>query len=579
MSDNYYWDGFASRRISRRGMVKGSAVAGIAVVGGIACSTSSATPTAVVVAPANTPAAAAPAATAQPTVAPTPPGGTPKYGGIVTFGVTGETPSLDPHATTSTLLFAQGPGLIYSRLVKPSSGPERKDNELLINGDAAETITQPDDLTYIFKLRPNVKFHNIAPVNGRALTADDVVYSFNRQKDLKSNAAVLPPFEKIEAVDKQTVKITVAKPDADFLAALASTTNVIVAKEAVDVKGDLKEGPHIGSGPWLFDSFDKGVTAKLKRNPDYFIKGVPYPDGMEFLRIADDATSKAAFRTGKIAETNTHFTKKDVDSVKKDFPELITSLRPVNGSGLEMGFDQTKPPFNDKRVRQAFSLALDRQAMIDTNFDGAGWWTLNIFFADMSYNLPEDEFKTKLYKRDVAQAKQLLTAAGVQPGLEVEFTFLQFSQVWTDACTLAIAQLKDIGVNAKLKAVDGAVWSGTTSTGQGGYQAYMGPLLPATSTTGDLRGRLYSTGNHNQSKTKDAKLDDMIDKQATITRDPAARKAALQELQRYIVDQAYISSMVGFISAGANWPWLKNLRRAGQPGGDGEPVNWVWLDK
>jgi peptide/nickel transport system substrate-binding protein len=579
MSARDNWD-VLGRRWSRRIVVRGAVLSGAALTGA-ACA-GAATPAAPAPAPAATaPPAAAAAPTTAPTVAPTPVGGTPKYGGTVKFGVTGETNSLDPHRTQSTLFYAQGVGLIYSRLVKPSGGPERKGDEILLTGDVAqEKIEQPDDLTYIFKLRPNVKFHNIAPVNGREMTMNDVVYSFERQRELRLNSAFLPQIEKMEVVDRGTLKITTPRPDADFLGALASSVNLIVAREAVESRnGDLSEGPHIGTGPWLYDSFERTVAARLKKNPDYFIRGVPYVDGVEFLRIAEPAVSHAAFRTQEIPVTNTHFTKKDVDELKRQFPQLTTTLSRTNGSGLEIGFDQARPPFNDRRVRQAISLGLDRQSIIDTAFDGAGTWGLILFAADTNLLLPEDEYKTRHYKRDVARARQLLAEAGVPTPLEVEFTIIRFSQVWDDAAQLAVDQLKEIGVNARLRHVDAAVWSAQTQTGQGDYQAYLGPLLPATSTTGDLRQRLHSTGTRNASKTKDPRLDEMIDRQATLIRDPAARRNALHELQRYVVEQNYVISINGFVSPGARWPWIKNYRTVGQPGGDQEPVTWIWVEK
>src|SRR5205823_3608385 len=83
--------------------------------------------------------------------------------------------------------------------------------------DLAESWEQPDELTYVFKLRPNAKFQNIAPVNGREVVAEDVKYSFERQIALKINAGRLPQFARIESVDAKTVKIVTPKPDADFL--------------------------------------------------------------------------------------------------------------------------------------------------------------------------------------------------------------------------------------------------------------------------------------------------------------------------------------------------------------------------
>jgi hypothetical protein len=89
----------------------------------------------------------------------------------------------------------------------------------------------------------------------------------------------------------------------------------------------------------------------------------------------------------------------------------------------------------------------------------------------------------------------------------------------------------------------------------------------------------HSTGTGNPSKTRDPQLDALIEKQAVVARDPEGRKRALQEIQRYRLDQAYVTSVWGSQSAFAQWPWLKNYRIAGQPGCDHEPINWMWVDK
>src|SRR5207245_10903067 len=108
-----------------------------------------------------------------------------------------------------------------------------------IEGDLAEKWDQPDDLTYVFKLRPGVKHQNIAPVNGREVDAEDVVVSFNRQLALKVNSTFLAGITQVEAPDTGTVKITLAKPNADFLWSLASFFCKVLPPAPL-ASGDLK---------------------------------------------------------------------------------------------------------------------------------------------------------------------------------------------------------------------------------------------------------------------------------------------------------------------------------------------------
>src|SRR5207253_2001084 len=151
-------------------------------------------------------------------------------------------------------------------------------------GDLAERWDLADEQTFIFKLRPNVKWHNVKPVNGRAFTSADVTYSFKRQTDLKLNAGLLTDVQTIEAVDPLTLKLTLKKPNADFVPTISDSRNIVVAREAVEgsATGDLKEGPTIGTGPWVLEKWDTDRLATLVRNPDFFLKGVPYADRVEF---------------------------------------------------------------------------------------------------------------------------------------------------------------------------------------------------------------------------------------------------------------------------------------------------------
>jgi peptide/nickel transport system substrate-binding protein len=236
-SGSLYWQ---RRRISRRRLLGGAAV-GVVGFGLAGCAGPAATaPTA---APAGVPAGAAPAATAQPTVAAAKRGGTLK----LSFSTTAR--NLDPHGPGGLSWGSNGPYICYSQLLTYKWGPEIKAPSYIPTGDLAESWDQPDETTYVFKLRPGVKWHNLPPVNGRELVAEDVVYSYQRIRDLKVYAGFLAGIIKSDAVDKATLKLTLDKPNADLLNSLAQQSLVIVAKErAEQTGGSLEELPVIGSG-------------------------------------------------------------------------------------------------------------------------------------------------------------------------------------------------------------------------------------------------------------------------------------------------------------------------------------------
>ncbi len=207
MGDQHYWRGVHRQRIGRRRLL-GTATAGVAAIGAVAIGCGDddddegQAPS-----PGGSPAAAA----------------QPKRGGTFASSRTNEVPHLDVHQATTVTLAGVGPGMSYSRLMALKLGPEGlAKNKVVPQGDVVERWEQPDDRTYVFKLRPGVKFFNIAPVNGRELVAEDIVYSFKRQQDLKFTASFLGPVEKVEATDRQTVLVTLSRPDNDQLVIFAT---------------------------------------------------------------------------------------------------------------------------------------------------------------------------------------------------------------------------------------------------------------------------------------------------------------------------------------------------------------------
>jgi peptide/nickel transport system substrate-binding protein len=173
-----YWD-TTRRRLSRRAALGtlgaiGTGVAGVAA----GCASPAPTPTAAPAAASAPPRAGA----AQPTAPPAATAVPAKYGGTIRTSRTGIAPHYDPHISTSSPSAAFGFGIAYSRLIKYKLGPDVKFPAFIPTGDLAESWQQADETTLTLKLRPNVKWHNIPPVNGRTFTAEDAVYSITRMK-------------------------------------------------------------------------------------------------------------------------------------------------------------------------------------------------------------------------------------------------------------------------------------------------------------------------------------------------------------------------------------------------------------
>src|SRR5499427_1090402 len=168
----------------------------------------------------------------------------PKRGGI--FRLRGEDPvsGLDPHLVVNHHRIATNLSFTHSRLVRIKSGAQVKPNTLPIEPDLAESWSQPNDTTFVFKLRKGVRWHNRPPVNGRELTAEDVKYTFERFLTVTGNVSrfMLDRVERIEVTGRYTLKFVLKAPFAWFLDMLASPmVMAIVARECVETYGDLKK--------------------------------------------------------------------------------------------------------------------------------------------------------------------------------------------------------------------------------------------------------------------------------------------------------------------------------------------------
>jgi peptide/nickel transport system substrate-binding protein len=191
----------------------------------------------------------------------------------------------------------------HSRLVRYRTGPGVKADTFPLEGDLAESWQQTSDTTYVFRLRRGVRFQKKPPVNGRELTAEDVRFSIERLPTAPGagNAAMLRPVDRVEAVDRYTVKLTLKEPFAWLLDMLANPMAVaIAARECVEKLGDLKKPESVvGIGPWMLESYKPNISPALQRNPSYFVAGLPYIDRVELLVDEDNASRMAAFLAGK----------------------------------------------------------------------------------------------------------------------------------------------------------------------------------------------------------------------------------------------------------------------------------------
>jgi len=232
-------------------------------------------------------------------------------------------PQQTPHWWTAIAL-----SFTHNSLVKTKAGPDVLPGTLPIEGSLAESWSQPSDTTWVFKLRPGVRWHNKPPVNGREVTAADVKYSYERAMTVKGNPnrAVVDDIDRVEALDRSTVRFTTKEPYAWFLDVCAQL--LILAPEVGEKFGDFKRPETvIGTGPWMLERYDPNARLTYVRNPTFFLPGLPYADGVEITIDPDPASRFAGWLSGRYdfgPELGTVVRRIELDTAKRRNPNLQT---------------------------------------------------------------------------------------------------------------------------------------------------------------------------------------------------------------------------------------------------------------
>jgi peptide/nickel transport system substrate-binding protein len=335
---------------------------------------------------------------------------------------------------------AKNPAASSLRIIeKLYNGLTRMNEKMEVVPDLAEKWENPDPLTWSFTLKKGVKFHS-----GKELTADDVKYTYDRILD-KNTASIAASYfaqvAKIEATDKYTVKFTLKEPFAPFLTNTSSTWASIVNK---DFKGDLNKAED-GTGPFKLGDWVADDHVKLVKFADYFVKGQPKLESINFLTMKEEAARLAAVRSGKVQLTT--ISADSAQLLAKESSIQVLSYQSLGYSYL--GFNLARKPFDNPKVRQAISLVVDRQEVIDTVWKSKAVLTGPTPPALTQWAVPAAQLPD--YKVDVNKAKQLLAEAGLPNGFKTTLTTASTYPDMVDTAQVVQKQLKSIGIDAEIK--------------------------------------------------------------------------------------------------------------------------------
>ncbi len=399
-----YWDKMTTQRISRRRVLQTTGVAGAAAgaVWLVGCSSSSSdkkTPTS--------------GASTTPGAAPTKAAGTPKPGGTYSVGSTADFDTFDPYIgiAASVGYFPR----LYNVLVNFSA----QDDTFRFD-DLSTGFEQPDNKTYVFKIRPDVKVSpNALGVPERALDASDIIESYKRIISLpQSNAFAFIGKEmdtQTASADNATYTMTTKRPYSFFRNRIGSAINTIVPKEALAdaTIGQLKQKA-AGAGAFMLKSYTEGQGATLLKNPNYYRKdasnnnaSVPYIDQFDVKIIQDQSALRVAFQSGQVDV----YGAPNVDEAKQlqQGQNYTVSKESVN-TFIALTMNPTKDPWKDDRIRLAAMHAIDRKQYIDRVYNGEAKANGLVHWSMGAFAFTDDEL-AKLQPYDPAKSKALIKAA------------------------------------------------------------------------------------------------------------------------------------------------------------------------
>ena len=477
----------------------------------------------------------------------------------------------DIHRDISETLAAWGPGIAYSRLMRFESGADVELPSLSVVCEICREWKMTDATTFEFNLRDDVLWQDLQPVNGRRLVASDIAYSFQRQRSAgMPNGALLHSVDVVEAPSDDLLRVRLLAPDADFLITLANGHSKIVAREAVDLNGDLLEGPTIGSGAWIPEEAHSDLALSFRRNESYFEEDAPLLDRLRIHTIVDEDTAYAAFRVNNL----------DVHRLRPDQWKEFSQQKPdayllafkETGRGLEVGFKSTEQPFDDPRVRQAAMLAMRPNRAIEEIWQGAAYLTQGVPLARADWQL--DGAELGAYFDDHAAARTLLTQSVEFLPLPVVIHVGDFGSEYRAHAEKIAAAMHSVGFEPHLEVVDRRqfgerVWLG------GDYQMFVGPTAPAASPNAYMLTVLSSDGAWNTTGHRDEVMDALILEQAG-EYDSARRRQVVVEVQRHALKNAYRFMPGASVSLWAWWPHVQGF----EPNFAGaEYSHWerVWL--
>lgn len=461
---------------------------------------------------------------------------------------------LDPHAE-------QGTGLaIFPRVFGYMLHVDPADDS--IRYDQGETLEQPDATTYIVRLRDGVRYHDLPPVNGRIVTADDVVRSVERFRDHPLSLGKtwhLTLMSGVHAIDQRLVLVTTLRPYVYSLNELGGiSSGAIVPRELAGPGVDFNTSG-VGSGPFRIAGVSSELV-RIERHDGYFNAPLPYLDAMEWRVFARDDDKTAAFQRGEIdvvaSRDRSQAAALDADGKR------IETVREPGLAYLSIGLRTDRPPFSDERVREAIDIGIDRDALIRDLALGEGEVTgpVNPHLAGGYWSLPRNEIVDAFRGLDPlpqrrANAKAMVERAGFD-GAVVRLQVPNVPELLDVAGALR-EQIRQIGLDVELQTVERIAWHANFH--RGSFEATLISQPPYESP--DMPLRLYHSagidGTGSPFGFSDPQIDALVERSWGEMERETRRRTVL-DAQRLMVKARPLIQLFTSSAYSSAWPYVRD---------------------
>jgi peptide/nickel transport system substrate-binding protein len=574
-SDTNYWSRLAAGRLGRRQLLRAAVIGGAGTLGTglLACGDGNKSGGA-----STRSTSGARAQDAQ---------GAPQPGGTFRTYFTANYP-LDPQKASA--LPQQAVGGVYSRLFRFKTGLDQDsfiDHDL--ENDLGTSIESPDAVTWTIKLRQDAKFHNVPPVNGHAVEAEDIKATFTRALDPATsnpNRGQLGMIDlsQIQMPDKNTVQFKLNYPYAPFRNILASPVYCMIYPREVLSGGYDPTKTVIGSGPFILDSVTPDVVSNYRKNPEYFEAGHPFVNSMRAAIIPDASQRLAQFTAGNLDELQIDDPNSLQEASQRNAKALVLKTEAAVPHSFFLQLGDPASAFQDIRVRRAFSLALDRDAIDKAVYNGQGQQVVLIPSYMGKWSLKVKDLQPSIqqyFKYNPSEAKKLLEAAGATD-LQIKFSYANTTTpVVVKELEALNNMLKAVGIKSNLVEIDynKDFIAGGKGVRNGFYpwnEIDVSGSPPFTEADEWLFSFYHSKSTTNTGNVRTPELDAMIGKERTIL-DENERLKAVLDIQRYVADQMYQVPTVGTYLWVLLHPRVQNFQFTNSLGYGTETNAKLWL--